>query len=152
MWLLRGHNLDSLFGGQEVGVLLVGSFAERAVLPQIGRQVGVGLGDGRIGGLGEVTQSAGGTTGRRVAILDTGHHQELLGNGGRDDASTTGSRNQTHRHGTALAGNLKKINTKYISDESNIVGNKQTTLKFVSDAFGPSLETSGGNHKRKLSF
>lgn len=98
--------------GEEVGVLLVGSAAQRVVLPQVRGQVGVGLGDGRVRGLGEVAQRAGAATGRGVTILNAGHHQQLLGNGRRHDAGTTGSGDQTHRHGSALAGHLKKEKRK----------------------------------------
>lgn len=101
--------LDTMLLGQEVGVLLVRSLSERAVLPQIGGKVGIRLGDGSVRGLGEITQSAGGTTGRRVAILNTSHGQQLLGHRRRNDASTARSRNQTHRDGTALAGNLNGV-------------------------------------------
>lgn len=97
--------------GEEVGILLVGSTAQGQILPQVRGQVGVGLGNGRIGGLREVTQRTGATTGRVVAVLDTGHHQQLLGDGGRHDASSTGSGDQTHRDGSALAGDLWKWKT-----------------------------------------
>ena len=38
--------------GQVVGELLVGRLGEDGLLPQIGGQVGVGLGDGGVGSLG----------------------------------------------------------------------------------------------------
>ena len=37
---------------QVVGVLLVGRLLEEGLLPQVRGQVGVGLGDGGVGGLG----------------------------------------------------------------------------------------------------
>ncbi|ALC38326.1 Bka, partial [Drosophila busckii] len=92
--------------GQEVRVCLVGSGSQWHLLPQVWCQISVGLGNGSIGSLGEITQSTSGTTSRRVAILNTSHGQQLLGNWGRHDASTTGSWDQTHRDGAALAGNL----------------------------------------------
>ena len=91
---------------QEIGKLLIGRGAQSHLLPQIGSQIGIGLGDGSVSSLGEVTQSAGGATGRGITILNTSHHQQLLGDGGRDNAGTTGSWDQTHRNGTALASDL----------------------------------------------
>jgi len=82
---------------------MVGSGAQGHLLPQIGGQVGVRLGDGSIGGLGEVAEGSSGATGRGVAILNTGHGQQLLGHGGRDDAGTTGGRDEAHGDGAALA-------------------------------------------------
>ena len=93
--------------GQEVCVLLVGRLHEHSLLPQVGGEEGVGLADGSVGGLGKVAEGAGGATGRGVAILDTSHLQQLLGDGGRDDAGTTGGGDQTHPNGAALAGDLK---------------------------------------------
>ena len=44
---------DAVVGlGQVVGELLVGRLGEDGLLPQIGGQVGVGLGDGGVGSLG----------------------------------------------------------------------------------------------------
>ena len=57
--------------GQEVGVLLVGRLGEHGLLPEVGGQEAVGLGDGGVGGLGKVAKGSGGTSGRGVAILDT---------------------------------------------------------------------------------
>merc|ERR1711931_527146 len=80
--------------GQEIGEFLVRRLGEASFLPQIRGQVGVGLGDGSICGLGEVAQSGGGTTSLRVAILDTSHVQQLLGDTSGDDSSTARSWNQ----------------------------------------------------------
>uniref|UniRef100_A0A1L8EB92 Uncharacterized protein n=1 Tax=Haematobia irritans TaxID=7368 RepID=A0A1L8EB92_HAEIR len=91
---------------QETSELLIRSSTQRHILPQIWSQVSIGLGNGSISSLGEVTQGASGTTGRSIAILNTSHGQQLLRYGGRYNAGTTRSRNQTYRDGTALAGNL----------------------------------------------
>ena len=48
--LLDADRLVTL--GQVVAVLLVGRLDEHGLLPQVGSQVGVGLGDGSVGGLG----------------------------------------------------------------------------------------------------
>lgn len=84
-------------GGQELSVLLEWSATEWQVLPQIWGQVSVGLGDGSIGCLGEITQSTGGATGRGVAILNTSHHQQLLWDWSRHNAGTTWGWDKTHR-------------------------------------------------------
>ena len=50
---------------------------------------------------------------RGVAILNSGHGQELLGDWGRDDAGTTRGRDQTHPDGATLAWkilNVKSLN------------------------------------------
>jgi len=57
--------------GQEVSVLLVGRLHEHSLLPEVGGQEAVGLGDGGVGCLGEVTKGSGGASGRGVAILNS---------------------------------------------------------------------------------
>jgi len=104
--LLSRHWLVRL--GQVVAELLVGRLDENGLLPQVGSQVGVGLGNSSVGSLGEVSKGSGRATGRGVAIFDTGHLQQLLGDGGRDDASTTWGGDQTHPDRTALAGDLAR--------------------------------------------
>jgi len=103
---LSSHGLVRL--RQVVAELLVGRLGEHSLLPQVWSQVGIGLGDGSVGGLGKVAESTGGATSRGVAIFNTSHLQELLGDGGRDDASTARSRDQTHPNGTALASDLAR--------------------------------------------
>jgi len=93
--------------GEEVGVLLVGRLLEHGLLPQVGSEEGVGLGDGSISGLGEVAKGTSRATGRGVAILNTSHHQQLPGDGSRDDAGTTGCWDQSHPNGTTLSGHLR---------------------------------------------
>jgi len=94
--------------GQEVGELLVGRFVEGGLLPQVGRQVGIGLGNRSISCLGEIAQSRGGTTGLGVAILDTGHVEQLLGNTSGDDSGTTRGGDQTYDGAATFAGNLAR--------------------------------------------
>merc|ERR1719168_404958 len=63
---------------------------------------------------------------RGVAILNTSHHQELLGDGGRNDASTTGCRDQSHPDGSALSGHLRGNGvgfTDLVTPESSPDGN-----------------------------
>lgn len=94
--------------GEPVCVFLVRSRGQGLVLPQIGGQVRVGLRDRGVRGLGEIAEGAGGSAGGRVAVLDTGHVQKLLGNRGGHDSGTSGRRNETHLDGTALAGHLAR--------------------------------------------
>lgn len=125
MRLQLNDTLASLAGLlQEIGVLLVRGLAQWQVLPQIRSQEGVGLGNGRVGGLGKVTQSCGRTTRHGVTILDTGHLEQLLGDWGRYDTGTTGSRNQTDQDGTALAKDLwGNIRDMWLKRETFILGN-----------------------------
>lgn len=93
---------------QEVSVHFVWSLLQRHFLPQIGRQESVGLSDGRVSGLGEVTQSCCRATALSVAILDTSHLQKLLRNWSADNACTAWSRDELDQDGSALAGDLKR--------------------------------------------
>ena len=51
----------------------------------------------------EVAESSGASLGGGVAVLNSGHSQELLGDRSRDDAGTARSRDETDKDGTALA-------------------------------------------------
>merc|ERR1711921_3860 len=99
----RRGNARIVMLSQEVGELLVGRFRESGFLPQIRRQVRVGLGDGGVSRLGKVAQCRGGTASLRVAVLDTSHVEQLLGHTSGDDTSSARSGNQTHNGATALA-------------------------------------------------
>ena len=101
---LHTHSLVVLL--QPVSELLVWRLLEDGLLPQVWCQVGVCGSHGGVGGLSEVAQSAGGSPGAGVAVLNTRHLQQLLGHGGRHDASTAGCGDQSHPHGAALAGDL----------------------------------------------
>lgn len=63
-------------------------------------------GRGMIRGLTEVAEGASGPPGGGVAVLDTGHLQQLLGHGGGDDTGTPGGGDEPHPDGAALAGHL----------------------------------------------
>lgn len=91
---------------QEIGVDLVRCLVERHLLPQVGCEESVGLGDGGVSGLGEVTESRGGATALSVAVLNTSHLQKLLGNRGADDAGTAWSWDQLDQNRAALASDL----------------------------------------------
>merc|ERR1719367_140044 len=91
---------------QVVRVLLVRRLLEEGLLPQVRGQVGVGLGDGGVRGLGEVSKRASGALGRGVTILDTSHLQELLGDGGRHNTGSARRRDEPHPDGATLASHL----------------------------------------------
>lgn len=103
----RTHLL-SLLLSQEVSVLVVGSLNEGVLGPHGGVQEAVTVANGSESGLDEVTKSAGGTTGRGVAIGNTSKLKNLLGSRSSNDTSTTGSRDQTGDGGTALASKLAR--------------------------------------------
>ena len=81
---------------EPVSELLVGRLLEDGLLPEVGSQVGIGGSHSSVGGLGKVTQGPGGSSGAGVAVLDTGHLQQLLGDGGRHDAGTAGGGDESH--------------------------------------------------------
>merc|ERR1719458_528389 len=89
-------------------VLLVRRLLEEGLLPQVRGQVGVGLADGGVGGLGEISKCAGGSLGGGVAILDAGHLQQLLGHGGGHDARSARRGDEPHPDGAALASHLSR--------------------------------------------
>lgn len=93
-------------GRQEVGVLLVRVRLELSGSPQVGGQVGVGLGQSLEASLDEVTHGSGVTGRRRVAVVDTSQGQHLLGGGGGDQTGTSGSGDESHSDGTGLTGDL----------------------------------------------
>merc|ERR1719367_682106 len=91
---------------QVVRVLLVRRLLEEGLLPQVRGKVGVGLGDGGVRGLGEVSKRASGALGRGVAILDTSHLQELLGDRGGHNTGSARRRDEPHPNGATLASHL----------------------------------------------
>lgn len=64
---------------QVVCELLVWGLGEHSLLPKVWSEVGVCLGNGGVGGLGKVAKGGGLPSGAGVAILDTGHLQQLFG-------------------------------------------------------------------------
>lgn len=93
---------------QKIGVFLIRRLSKSLLLPQVGRKVGIRLGDRSVSRLGEITERTGGAPGRGVTVLDTGHLKQLLGNRSRHDAGASGRRYQTHLHGAAFAGHLTR--------------------------------------------
>lgn len=76
--------------------------------PEVRGEETVGVADSHEGGLDEVTEGTGGTTGSGVTILDTGKLKELLGDGSSDDSGTTGSGDKTGEDRTTLTGDLAR--------------------------------------------
>lgn len=85
---------------------LQGRLGVLGLAPQIRGQETVGLGQGIEGSLDEVAQGLAATAGRGVAVLNTGHLQDLLGHAGGHNTSTTGSGDQTNADRATLAGDL----------------------------------------------
>ena len=56
----------------------------------------------------EVAEGSGGSTGGGVAILDTSHLEQLLGDWGRHYAGTPGGGDEPHPDGAALSGHLAR--------------------------------------------
>jgi hypothetical protein len=83
--------LVSLAVPQGVGVLVQGTPDELGLLPQVGGEEAVGVGDGHKGSLEGVLEGLCGTGGGGVGVLDTGELEESLDGGRGNEASTTGS-------------------------------------------------------------
>ena len=56
----------------------------------------------------KVAQGSGRSTSRGIAILNTSHLQQLLGDRGGHNPGTSGGRDEPHPDGTALAGDLAR--------------------------------------------
>ena len=80
-----------------VGKLLERAPDELGLLPQVGCEEAVGVGDGREGGLEGVLEGLGRAGRRRVGVLDTGELEETLDGGRSDDRGTAGSREKLVR-------------------------------------------------------
>lgn len=109
-WNYSTFVLDSdctMILSQIIGKLLIRSLGQGHILPQIWSEVGISLANGSVCCLGEIAKSASRATGRGVAILNSCHLQQFLGNRSRHDASTSGCRDQTHLDWTTLASHLK---------------------------------------------
>merc|ERR1712098_648878 len=94
--------------GQEVRELLVWRLCEDSLLPQVRGQVAVSLSNRSVRSFCEVSESAGGSLGRGVAIIDAGHLQQLLRNRSADDASPARSRDQPHPDRATLTCHLAR--------------------------------------------
>jgi hypothetical protein len=86
--------LVTLLLAERVGELLERAPDELGLLPQVGGEETVGVGDGDEGSLEGVLEGLGGTGGGCVGVLDTGELEETLDGGGGNEASTTGGGNE----------------------------------------------------------
>ena len=77
------------------------------VLPQFWGQEIVGTADSLESGLGEVSKGGGGAASRGVAIFKTGHLHKLLWDWTANETSSSGSGDESHVDGTALAVDLR---------------------------------------------
>lgn len=91
---------------EQLGVECVGGADQVGLLPQIGGQEAVGLGEGVEGGAGEVLDGLGLAGGRGEHVLHSGETENLLGDGRSDDAGSSGGGDESHGGGAALAVNL----------------------------------------------
>lgn len=87
--------MESIWAAHEVGLL-----------PEIGGEESVGLGESVEGGSGEVLYGLGLATGAGEHITDTSELEDLFGGGGTDDSSSTGSGDQTDGARSALSSDL----------------------------------------------
>lgn len=84
-------NLVALALAEDVRVLIERGADELVLLPQVGGEEAVGVGDGREGGLEGVLKGLGATGRGRVGVVDTSELQQTLDGGGGDNAGTAGS-------------------------------------------------------------
>lgn len=90
----HSSHLVSLVRPQGIRKLLQGAPDELRLLPQVGRQESVGVGDGGEGGLQGVLERLGRASGRCVGVLDTGELEETLDSWGGDERGTAGGRDK----------------------------------------------------------
>lgn len=126
-------------------MLMHGGASELVGGPEVGGKVLVSATNGGNSGLGEVTSSSGLTTGLGVDVLNTGELEDLLGDRGGDNTSTTGSRDEADADGTSLSvylardgvrlANLVTPVTTANGDDGEL-SNKESTLDGVGNFLG----------------
>lgn len=79
---------------ENVRVLLEWGADELGLLPQVGGEETVGVGNGNEGGLEGVLKGLGGTGRGGVDVVDTGELEQTLDSWGGDQTGTTWSRNE----------------------------------------------------------
>ncbi len=82
---------------QGIGILLQRAPDELGLLPQVGCEEAVGVGDGGEGGLEGVLEGLGRAGRRGVGVLDTGKLEKTLHSGRSDERGTAGSRDKLRR-------------------------------------------------------
>jgi len=136
---LLGTN-STVILGQEITMILVGRADEYSFSPQVGGQVGVGLGNGSISSLGEVTKGSSASTSSSVAIFNTSHLKKFLGYWSRHNSSTTGSRDQTDQTGATFTSHLAGDSVR----SSNLV-TPVSTADWDNGKFGQDDGTTDGS-------
>jgi len=115
---------------EPISVGLEWSLLEDSGGPEIGSQVAVGLLDGIVGGLDEVSEGLGVSFSVGVDILETGVRQDLLGCLGSDNTSTTRSRNQSESDTTTFAGNFDGNGVRSTESVSPISSSNRDDTEF----------------------
>lgn len=90
----EARRLVALALAEDIGVLVERGADELGLLPQVGGEETVGVGDGDEGGLEGVLKGLGGTGRGRVSVADTGKLQQTLDGGGGNETGTAGSGNK----------------------------------------------------------
>lgn len=88
------RRLVALALAEDIGVLVERRADELGLLPEVGGEETVGVGDGNEGGLEGVLEGLGGTGRGRVGVLDTSKLQQTLDGGGSNETGTAGSGNK----------------------------------------------------------
>lgn len=73
-----------------------GVFSDDTLAPEVGRVVFEGSLDSGEGGFDEVSSSSGGALSFGVDIVNTGKVEKFLGDGGSNQSSSSGSRDQSN--------------------------------------------------------
>lgn len=90
-------NLVALALAEDIGVLVERAADELGLLPQVGGEETVGVGNGDEGGLEGVLKGLGGTGRGRVGVADTSKLQQTLDSGGGNETGTAGSGDKLER-------------------------------------------------------
>ena len=90
-------NLVALALAEDIGVLVERAADELGLLPQVGGEETVGVGNGDEGGLEGVLKGLGGTGRGRVGVADTSKLQQTLDSGGGNETGTAGGGNKLER-------------------------------------------------------
>lgn len=94
--------LVSLALPQGIRKLVQGTPDQLGLLPEVGGQETVSVGDSHEGSLEGVLEGLGGTGGRGVGVLDTSELEESLDGGGGNEASTARSGDKLSRAHVSL--------------------------------------------------
>ena len=93
----EARRLVALALAEDIGVLVERAADELGLLPQVGGEETVGVGNGDEGGLEGVLKGLGGTGRGRVGVADTSKLQQTLDSGGGNETGTAGSGDKLER-------------------------------------------------------